>query len=86
MEISGYIVLLQLSYCPGERDWVNVLMVSDNEQEAHREMLRYAQQIAVQECQKVDYRNLPYEISIIDDDGIPQTRLELHWVRKSGAN
>lgn len=86
MESSGYTVLLQLSYCNGERDWVNVLMITDDEQEARREMLNYAQKFANQECMEQDFSNLPYEVSIVDAAGIPQTRFELHWVAKCGTN
>lgn len=82
MEISGYTVLLQLTYCPGERDWVNIILVTDDEQEARRELLLHAQAYAEQECLDQDFSNLPYEVAIVDDHGIPHSRFELHWLEK----
>lgn len=79
MEYKEYFVLLQLTFCQDEADWVNVILVTTDELKARCELLSHAQHYAEQESCKLDLCRMPYEAIVKNDDGCIQSRFELHY-------
>lgn len=78
MEVMDYLVLVQITYSQDALDWVNILLVTHDEQLARDELMCHARQYAAQKGGRLDLGHLPFEASIADADGTLRSRFELH--------
>lgn len=83
MEKEGINVLLQIIYSQDDHDLIDVLLVTRDDRYARIELVNSSTQYAKERGNTLDFSNFPYEVGIINEEGLLSSKFELHWLENN---